>query len=169
MESGEIKQPATAHTNHTGRIFWAIGGILAVVLIGVGLLLWTRQPGSPLPATVIMQADFPVYYPEKLPEGYTYEPGSASYDKNTVTYALKNGSDTVTVTQQANPKEKILYDKLPGFSPVGTNLGQAYLGDVDNRKVVIVQSSSILMTITADKSIAPETLTKIVQNLTSTT
>jgi hypothetical protein len=147
--------------------------VLAVILLltGVGLVVGRHlhSSSSPLPTTVVKQASYPVYYPSKLPDGYSYTPASAQYDHSTVSYTLEHDTHAITITQQANPKEKIVFEKLPGFTLLGTTIGQAATGTVNGRQVVIAQTATTLITITAEATTPPSVLSAITQSLVEIT
>lgn len=102
-------------------IVCAISIVLAASAVGYWLLF--GRSASPLPKELVAQATFPIYYPEKLPEGYTLKPGSATGDSTAVYYTLidATGKQSITVTTQATPNG---FDasKLIGASPIPTTI-----------------------------------------------
>lgn len=81
---------------------------------------------------------FPVYYPSPLPDGYTYEHGSASLQDGILFYKLRNGGKTILVSEQALPHGSLALGSLVGFSPMQTTNGTAYIGADNNTPTAIV-------------------------------
>ena len=149
---------------------WTLVLILSITLLVliIGFFIWrSNHVTSPLPKSVIEQINFSIYYPSDLPEKYSYDEDSASYTNNSLIYTLDGPSDVI-ITQQPNPKEKILFEKLGGFTPTGTPVGQAYIGEVNERLVVLAQTSTTLITITASLDTPKTVLSEITQNLSET-
>jgi hypothetical protein len=69
-----------------------VGGTIAVfvVLAAVILYRFTRSP-SPFPASVRKTADFALYYPAELPQGWLVDKNSISASNQLVVYAVTDG------------------------------------------------------------------------------
>lgn len=147
---------------------WQWFFVVVLVLVGGTIVILWKVGGanpSPIPSQVTKQVKFSLYYPKELPSGYILDQNSITSEHDTVVYTLQSADKSIVVTQQPNPQEKILFERLGGFSPLGTSVGQAYIGQVDGRQVVLAQTATTLITITAGDGTARADLENITQNL----
>lgn len=148
-----------------------IVSIIGVVLAagGAGYWYFFGRSVSPLPKDVVAQATFPVYYPEKLPEGYALSADSVSGDSTAVYYTLANEStrQSVTVTMQATPPG---FDaaKMIGSNPIPTTItpaGTLYNLSISGSSKYMLTNGKTLIFITSAETIDARVITAITSNL----
>ena len=131
MLEDELKQPG--HKRH--RKFIVILVILTVLAAG-GVGGWVylnhANQSSPIPAAVRQQVDFPLYYPSRLPEGYSVSQAPA-VSEGVAAMAIRTPSgDTIFISQQAAPTglnyQKFLSDELKRPQEFSTPIGIGYVG-----------------------------------------
>ena len=118
-------------------LIWIIAAVAAVVVVGAVWWLLGRS-SSPLPAAILKDATFPIYYPFDSPDGFTANAASAKYDTGGQVFILplKNiNTHEVTLTEQAMPST-LHFQDLVGQGKVldGIN-GRAVISNVEGRNV----------------------------------
>lgn len=149
-----------------------IVSIVSVLLVGgaIGYWLFFGRSTTPLPKELIAQATFPIYYPEKLPEGYMLKAGSATGDSNAVYYILadSSGKHAITITSQAIPAT---FDaaKIMGSNPIPTTItpaGTLYNLSAGGSSKYMLNTGSTLLFITSPETINGKNMTAITSSLT---
>jgi hypothetical protein len=143
---------------------------LVLVLVAVAVLLawhFKSQDSTSLPQSVLKSADFPVYYPSKLPSGYQLDDTSITVQKQTLFYNLKKDAGVIHISEQAAPEQRPDLKSIDGFGEVSSVAGQAVLGTVNGRSTGILLTKSTLVTINGSKDIPNEIIGTLVQNMNS--
>lgn len=138
--------------------------ILIVLCVLVGLYL--TRPKTPIPENIRKQADFPLYYPERLPDGYKLDKGSVKYENGVVFYSLVKDSSSLLISEQSIPSNPPDLDHLKGFSKIATFAGNVALGSVNNQPTAILLTDSTLLTITGKNS-TKDAVSQVTQNMGS--
>jgi hypothetical protein len=145
------------------------------ILIGIILiLLITAAAGSyklfrtaALPAQVVNIADtlnYSVYYPSKLPGGYSYTDGSANLKTGLFYYKLHNGKKTITVTQQP-VLGTIDLRKLPKYSSLNVPAGPAAIGVSVGNPSVVIATGSTLVNINSSKGVSRDSVIAVARKI----
>jgi len=125
---------------------------------------------SPPPAQILNLAEavnFKVYYPSKLPGGYSYTDGSANIQSGFLYYKLHSGTKVISVTEQPIPASTVNLQNLPKYSSLSVPAGPAAIGlSVGNPSVVIVTGST-LVNMNSSKGVAKDTLVFLAKNIKS--
>ncbi len=89
------------------RLVFAVILMGVIVLLGVIGVTWLLlKPPQPLPNTITHAVHFQLYYPSRLPRGYSFDGSSPKQSDGIVYYKLRNDADskkTLTLTFQATP------------------------------------------------------------------
>jgi uncharacterized protein YdhG (YjbR/CyaY superfamily) len=169
MQEGAPQEAVPAHTQQRapGWVLAVMGAII-VVLCGAAafLVLQTRTPAIPAKLLAAQKAiEFPLYYPNKLPPGYTLDTASISYTKDVAVYSFTyDKSKRVSFSIQA---------KHQGFSPDDFNptsdftsyIGRAYLVDLDDRSSAAVVGDTSWVLINAPDKVPSDTLRQLIDSL----
>lgn len=142
-----------------------ISGTVAMPLliaIGASVILLSFHPNNPLPEQVVKIANFPVYYPSPLPQGFGYKSGSARMDNGIVFYELLNGNTIVHVSEQRKPTSLPKLDTLSG-RPLETPVGEGAILSGDGNSAIIIATSTTLITLSS--SVPSATLSPIAKNM----
>jgi len=127
----ELKQPG--HKRHRKLIIiLVILTVLAAGGVGGWVYLNHANQSSPIPAAVRQQVDFPLYYPSRLPEGYSVSQAPA-VSEGVAAMAIRTPSgNTIFISQQAAPTglnyQKFLSDELKRPQEFSTPIGIGYTG-----------------------------------------
>jgi hypothetical protein len=141
-----------------------------IICAGLGSLLYAHSKKSPLPKNIVQSANFPIYYPSPVPQGYSYDPDRTTASTGLLIYRLKNNANKapLTLTLQPVPKgfnvSKVFDPKVtPATSvPVGNEYN---LGIGQESKYVIITDDGTLIFITSSTKIPGSTLHSLVNNL----
>ena len=107
---------------------YIITASIAVFLLLGSMLVWllfarSNTDSSPFPKSVTSSVDFPLYYPNPVPPGYTLDKKSIGGNHNAIFYELSNTAKNLklTITMQAVPSG---FDaaKIVGSSPIPTTI-----------------------------------------------
>jgi len=142
--------------------------LLLLALIGGGFFYIVHgkpKAHSPLPPSLIASSSFPIYYPNPVPEGYTFAPNSVSSDSGTIFCKLKNGDREILIIQQANPNSNLMLDSTVGLDPIDTPNGKAYVGKNKASPVGIIQTKSTLVNITGSADVPSDVINSIMRDL----
>ena len=164
-EHGEApkKRPST--------IWLVTAGIICCALLGVAIWLAVaiqRTVSAPISPAIRNAAHFPLYYPDKLADGYTLRTQRTNYDRQKDVLIMEYGANdhVMTFTQQAAPAS-LTFDKLKGRGTVIEDVhGQAAISNIEGRKVVSMLSSDRkTLIIVNSQNASDEELTRFTQSL----
>lgn len=149
-------------------------GLIVLVAAGtLGYLFLEKYPASPLPESVVAQADFPVFFPSPMPEGYSLKDSGVDGSSNAVFFTLRdtqNNSDVV-ITMQPIPAG---FDaaKIIGNSPIPTTLlenGSLYNLSVGGSTKYMLVGDKTLFFITSVTTVSTKDITTIINSLKEVT
>jgi hypothetical protein len=149
------------------RLVVAAPIILVVALITGASFYFLRADAKP-PAQLVNIADsiyYPIYYPSRLPSGYSYTDGSAKIQNSFVYYKLHNGTKTITVTQQAVPASSVNLQKLPEYSNLNVPAGPAAIGVSVGNPSAVVAADSTLVNVNSSKGVSKDTVIAVAKNI----
>lgn len=111
----------------------------AVFIACAGGAIWfLGRSSSPLPAAILKNATFPIYYPFGDPDGFTPNTEHASYDTNEKVFILplRNiNTHEVTVSEQAMPSTLHFKDLIGQGKVLDGVHGQAVINSIEGRNV----------------------------------
>lgn len=143
--------------------------VLVVILAlasAAGLWAYPKYTSqNPFPADIQANAGYSLFYPKKLPTGYSIDKASIVLDKGIVNYIAKNGALHLVFTIQSIPPQfdfKTFYQQgLKNAQNITTANGQAVIGKVQDRFVGSLASGDgwiLLSTNSSQVSIADMSL-----------
>ena len=139
-------------------------GLIAGIAIAVGLsILFSLKTLGNTPLTGV-NPGYALYYPAKMPEGYSLKEGSLQQTPERVLYQLIGAGGDIQVSQQPKPDQLDSFN-LDGFSQVSTSIGTMYLGLVSENVTAIVSAYDTLLIVTAPQSFAQDSMTVLVDQL----
>jgi hypothetical protein len=146
--------------------------LIAVCLVGVGAFMVVTRLNrhDPLPANIKCQANFPLYYPTKVPAGFRFD--EAAYDPEThvVTYDYSTvDGNKVYFSLQPKPAHFNFNDfnkkQISGGSQVSTSIGTATVGVLQKQTVSSLVTDKTWILIGAGGKINISQLTQISQSM----
>lgn len=147
-------------------IWWAVAAVVVSVVTVVVISRYSQT--HPLPADIVSQAGFPLYYPAPSVNGYRYE-DSARITHGVVFYTLANDTDeSIDVTEQSAPSNPPNVKKLLGFTELKTPAGVGAIGTSSTKRpVAIVISNTTLITVTGPKGLPSDVVGNLAKNMVS--
>jgi hypothetical protein len=114
-------------------------GLIVTLLLATTTYLLAR-PDSPIPGTVRQQAKFTLFYPEKVPAGYTVIKDSFAYQQGVLTYRIKASENTSLLVSEQRPPgdlsvENFHSQQLKEKEAVSTNNGTGYVGTLEHNRL----------------------------------
>ncbi len=130
--------PKRKHWHPNRKFFIIVITLTAIIVLILGILLVKNELAhraviSQIPVDILERAEFPLYVPQQLPDGFSLDKDSFSFQQNVATFVVTyNYSKKLVFTEQAKPSGvdvKGLYSSLFRFSqPISTPHGQVYIG-----------------------------------------
>lgn len=134
----------------------AIVVILGISLVSIGTYAYlyggtlrNERSISVIPENIIASTDFPLYYPQSIPQGFSLEAGSFQSNSEFVSFSLvANDGKTLLVVQQPdaeafNPSELALEKQSE------TRIGSSYLTELNHRPTGIITADKTMITISS--------------------
>lgn len=143
-----------------------IGGVITVLVVVAGVLLAGILGASqPIPKEYADKVSFPLYYPDKLPEGFTRDKAVLSANSEALVYGFKDqDGKRLVVTIQARPNGLSTSDFNP-TKEFGTHIGRAYVVDLDDRSTAAIVNDTSLVVVNAPEGIALSSLETFINSL----
>ena len=151
--------------------------MVAGSIVGVGLITWgvfglTHQQKWPDQAlvTTAQRADYPIYYPSKLPQGFSPTIGTPQTSATVFIYTLTyDGNKKLFVSAVPRPSgvqfsdfyTRILSNKTNVLNPAGT----AVIGNANNQPIGSLVTTKTWVTMNAPKGIDTQRLQALVASL----
>lgn len=148
------------------RKWFIIAAAVTTPAVMITTYLLLRNP-YPLPKAIVRDSTFPVYYPNPLPDGISYQQDSAKRDHGVLTYNLHTGSQTIHIFEQTAPSSAPDLDHLPGFSHLQIPAGKAAIGQTLNRPVAIILSNTTIINISGDTKVPSDVVTSVAKAMRS--
>jgi hypothetical protein len=125
---------------------------------------------NPFPADIRSKATIALFYPSKLPAGYTINSNSIHLDSGVLTYAATNGDKRIVFTTQPAPTgfdfQAFIQKYLKNIQPVSTTYGQGFIGQSQDRSLgSMVSGNSWFILSTNNAQISQDNLRLIISNL----
>jgi len=135
------ERPTVRHRPHhqTNRLWRKLiaVGIVLVLLAAAGLYAYPKYVNAnPFPADIRTSAGLSLFYPGKLPAGYTVDKASMNLANGIVIYAASSGNKRLVFTLQKTPAAfdfaNFYKQQLTGDQQYQTPYGQATIGKNSN-------------------------------------
>lgn len=151
------------------RVYLISAGLILIFAV-LGVVAYKVVSTRPiLDSTVIARADFPVYAPSTLPEGYTVKKDATSINDGVLIYILadKNTDAEITTTVQPWPTGFSMSKMVEGGSINGTSVkvGTLYNLSTESSTKYLLDMGSTLIFLTSLKKINASIIHNLVNNL----
>lgn len=171
-EAQQTNVPVHSHGVKNSKKWLRLTIITALVLASAAgaWFYYQKNNTSPLPKSIIASANFSLYFPTKLPDGYTLDKSSVKKDGDLVFYNFVKNNSTVFVSLQAKPPIAPDFQKLIdglGFKKLDAPAGTGVLGINIDKPTAILLTNTTLITVYATKDVASDIVVQIMQNLVS--
>lgn len=144
----------------------AIAAAAAVLLIGVGFLLFKpHKTAAVKPSDLAKKADFSVYYPSALPNGYTYNQQLATYDNGGAYYTFAKGYKHIIVREVVSSSDKLDTNEVTNPVPLETPVGKAVIGTNTGQTAAAVLAGKTYVFIYTNGSVPQDEVEAVVNKL----
>jgi hypothetical protein len=149
-ELAESRRPR----KHGRRITVSAVAVLVITVAGAaGYWLLHRNSqaaNSPLPQSVVQSANFPLYFPDTLPDGFRLDEQSVSFDNGAVFYSLTDGKGAIQISEQAMPDSLSNFKNFNDLTETHVKIGKAFFG-TDKQQSAVIFAPKTLVSINGDK------------------
>lgn len=145
---------------------YVLSGVVIIALIATAAFMLTRPPKKSgfTVAQLAKKADFGFFYPQPLPNGYTYEPKFNAVQGGQVYFMLVKGTKHMVFREQpANGSLDI--NGLNGVRKITTAAGPAAVGSQAGQPAAKVLAGSTLISVNSTGSVAESDLLKVLDLL----
>lgn len=149
------------------RLTLVFGGLLLAVTV-----IWhfSKDPAGPVPADITNRAQFTVFYPSKLPAGYTIDRDSFTFQDGTVIFTISGPKkQRLIFTQQGRPSnldvKKLHKEQINQGTVVITPYGEAAIGILGPNLVASLLTEDAWILINDPSHGDRKVLSDIVKNL----
>jgi hypothetical protein len=145
---------------------YAAAGTAVVILIAAGAYMLSRpaQKTGFSVAQLSKKSTFGFYYPQPLPNGYSYETKINAFQNGQAYFMLANGSKHVVFHEQASTSN-LDTSGLSGTQSVQSSIGKAAIGTQAGQPAAKVLASSTLISINTTGSVPASDVTQIISHL----
>jgi hypothetical protein len=152
---------------------FVLGLATVLLLIGIGgtWLTLGRSAASiqMIPSNIRTAVDFPLYYPEQLPKGYTINPSSFGATNEVVTYSINYGTDSkLAISLQPIPRTfdftQFYANSMKDALSVNTTIGTAKIGNINGVQTVSLTNAKTWLLISAPNGIGNDALLSVLKS-----
>ena len=144
-------------------------GIAVVLLLVIVLAVFFLRNNTAAPpdqvTSLAARINYPVYYPSRLPAGYSYTDGSAKLQSGLLYYKLHNGTKTISITEQPITASSVDLQKLPNYSSLNVPAGPAAIGVSIGNPAVVIATGSTLVNINSSKGVSKDTVISLAMKI----
>lgn len=163
----EFDEPKNTPNKYSrpGRLI--VVGVATLLVIGLLGFYYAKRPVAP-PGQLVNLAstvNFPVYYPAKLPRGYSYTDSSSKIQSGLLYYKLHNGNKIISVTQQFIPTSSVNLQHLPNYHSLNVPAGPAAIGISIGNPSVVIATGSTLVNINSSKGVDKDSVITIASQI----
>ncbi len=137
-----------------------IAGIFAA-----GYSLKSSKDTNTIPASIVKQANFDLFFPSPMPPGYLYMKDTATFQIGQVFYKFSNNRKRVTVNEQPMPATKPNFSLLNGYEQFSSPVGQAAVGSTLGESTAYVLAGGTLITMNTSGGVSKDELKTAINNL----
>jgi hypothetical protein len=147
--------------------------ILAVIALiaTIGSVSWLlrNRESNEIPINISEAVNFPIFFPEPLPDGYKLQKDSVKLQSKNVFFALENRNNQIVVSEQAAPATPpdLLALTEAGFSKINTPLGLAIQGINKDKPVAILLTNTTLINAAGTPTTPSDAVTSVITRLKS--
>ncbi len=140
-----------------------MGSKKLTIIVGVALVLSAALTGASIwfysqaaaqtqlrPQLQEISVSFPLFYPQKLPDGFTEVAHSAGLQDGVVMFALTKGDAKVIVTEQPRPK---LMEEVNKIKDVSVPVGKAYIATLNEHMAGFLVTDKTLIILSTTQTL----------------
>lgn len=143
----------------------AAAAVLILLAAGAFYFLKPEKTKAVTVADLAKQANFSLYYPNPLPQGYVYNEKLGVYQDNHAYYLFSNGNKHIIVREQASTMPALDTKSLDKPEAFDTGVGKAAIGSTSGQTAALVQAGSTLITIHSNGSVPPDDVRAAIDSL----
>jgi hypothetical protein len=165
MTESEEAKPARSLRR---KVYILVGCVLALVVLAATTLWLTRSKQTPsgIPQETISRFDFPLYFPQPIPDEFKFIENSfaASPDNSVLTYNFTYYDKPIAVSVQ--PMTGISTDEFKATEEFVTPIGRAYIADIQEfRTTAAVTTDKSFVLVNAPGQIPRDAMKEFVGSL----
>jgi hypothetical protein len=166
-------EPSTDRKHRWFKRRWIWTPIILVILAAAGLVgIKISQSTSPIPKTIKQQIGFSIYYPQKLPTGFSVDKSSWRIpEQNVVLLTLLYQGKKLVISQQPKPVgfdiDNFYQTKVANLAQFLAPAGQSAVGTISNGNGFgsVVTTDNTWIILSAPKGIEAGQLREVIQGL----
>lgn len=169
-------QPASPKRAKKTRRPGGLSLVTALIIVGAaaaGAWLIIGRGSSPIPKNIQSSANFPIYYPSPVPNGYKLDKKSTLFQNGVLFLYFINKDSKISMSQQAIPKNLpdfgLIQKSYTAFKKLDIPAGQALVGvdGASRNPIAIIETNTTLINITGTPNTPLDVTKKLAQNLSS--
>jgi hypothetical protein len=110
----------------------------------VAVILVVRNPRNPIPAEIAEAVSFPLYYPSRLPTGYTFDAASPAIRDRVVFLNFRRNKHSIMLSEQSKPANFKDLAKIDGFSEASARAGRVFYGSNGAPAAVLLTDKTLI-------------------------
>jgi hypothetical protein len=131
---------------------------IAAGLFAAGYSLKSTKDSNGIPPAIVKQANFDLYFPSPMPNGYIYMQDTATFQIGQVFYKFSNGKKRVTVNEQPAGQKKPDLSQLPGYTQFDSPVGKAAFGTTLGEPTAVVVAGNTVITMNSVGGVSQQEL-----------
>lgn len=154
-------------TSVSKQLKFSISIIVVILIVMISLLLHQPSTGTPLNAKLIKGTNYTLYYPEKLRNGFRYDPSSLKQDDDNVSFTLKSESSLIHITEQSLPTSPPDITHLLNFKQLSVLAGTAVIGSENKKPVGLLLTNTTLISIIGSVEVPKDVIADLIVSMKS--
>lgn len=146
-------------------------GIMGLIIVS-SLSFYFLRSKNPIPENIRKQVTFPVYYPNKLPAGYSLDKNLIRVENGIMFFSLDSKKNQkIIISEQTAPSNPPDFDTIQkaysSFKKIDVIGGKAIFIISGETPTAILLTNTTLINISASKDTPEDVLVRLVQDLQS--
>lgn len=146
---------------------YAAAGLAVLILVSASVYMITRPPkksGFSI-AQLAKKSTFGLYYPQPLPNGYSYVTQINAFQNDQAYFMLASGNKHIVFHEQPAGSTTGNNEKIISPQTLTTSVGKATMGVLAGQPAARVTAGSTLISINTTGQVSSAALTQAIQNL----
>lgn len=161
-----LEGQTTRRKQRRKHVFLSVMIVILITATAVGLWMYHKQSSSFAHQLKSLNAGYTLYAPSSSnAAGYTVDRGSLRNNSGFVTYTLRNGQRSITVTQQASPSNPPDLSTFKGFEHLSLpSVGDAVVGQIEGRTISVVLTDNTVINLTGSTGVSKQVISATVSS-----
>jgi hypothetical protein len=161
-----LEQQTAYRKQRRKLVFLSILGVLVLVAVIAGLWELYQQHTSFSYQLKSLNAGYTLYAPSSTLVGpYKIDPASLKNNSGYVTYFLRNGRQTITVTEQKVPTPAPPLGNFEGFDKLDLAFGNGVVGTTEGRTISVIVTDAAIINITGTPGVSKPVISALALSL----